>query len=158
MSVQRLVNFDGPRQVWHLPAQAEPPLTAEEKRLAKLSTEEIRQRAIDEERQSQSVINDRKSRAAAYAFQIKTPEYIACRENADAMVGYFQSRDIKYPTPLDMQEAYRDLSARGALKLNEGKILLDTALGQFDNTLSEDEMRAMPLDELRRRVAAEGSL
>ncbi len=134
-------------------------MTAEEERLAKLSTEENRQRAIDEELGRLNNEYKLKAQAAQNPFSISTPEFIICRENQKAMEEFFRSRQIINPTPLDLQDAYQFLGSRGLLKLNKGKILLDGALEQFqqiDN--SEERLYEMPLDELRLRAANGGSL
>jgi hypothetical protein len=83
------------------------------------------------------------------------------------MVSFVRARGIRAPTLSDLEEAYTALRAAGLLQLNQAVIqkqrkgeIADRAKEiEAQRTLpDEEELYALPLDEIRRRAAPGGWL
>jgi hypothetical protein len=95
------------------------------------------------------------------------PEYVDCQANTSPMVSFVRARGIKAPTLSDLEEAYAALRASGLLQLNQavlqkqrkGEIADRAKEIEAQRTLpDEEELYALPLDEIRRRATPGGWL
>jgi hypothetical protein len=109
------------------------------------------------------------------------PEYIddmgpVGAANMRAMIAFLHARSIKHPSLTQLEDAYESLAARGLLQLDQavlaqqGKKRHQKRAGQIEARggvaaaaanmpiESEEELEAMPLEEIRRRATTGGWL
>lgn len=128
--------------------------SAEEEELAKLSSAELGEWIKQSYRSEEIKENVKRAQTVADLFLERHPEFVDCLHNGQQMHNYFHTRNISAPGPMDFNDAYNYLRAAGQLRLDENKIRVQRERERFDLAdASEDELRSLPLDELRRRAA-----
>jgi hypothetical protein len=106
---------------------------------------ELRAKADAEARQQAVKELDERRVGTAVTFMSVTPAYKMCQKNAEAMEAELNRRGLA-GTVSDLQAVFSDLAAQGRLELNP-------VLPRPKRIYSPEELRAMPLDEMRAAIA-----